>query len=68
MHEKLEKLLTDESFLSKLESVESPDEFLALFQGEGLTGEEAKEVFASFEKLAAEQGEIGEEDLENVAG
>ena len=68
MHEKLEKLLSDESFLAKLEGVESPDEFLALLQGEGLTGDEAKEALAAFKELAAEQGEISEEELEDVAG
>lgn len=70
LKEKMERLLSEESFLRKLEELENEEQLLTLLSENGLNGEEAKEAATVlkeyFEKVTDE--EINEDDLENVAG
>jgi len=66
--EKIQELLESKEFVNEIQRVETPEELLEAFKshGVGMSMEELKELCAIATKTAG--GELGEEELENVAG
>jgi predicted ribosomally synthesized peptide with nif11-like leader len=69
MQKKIEALVNDAEFAAKLSQCETCDEIAALFGTEGIevSGEELEK---GMERISVqnENGEIGEDDLEQVSG
>jgi len=70
MNEKLNTLLEDQDFIEKLTSAETDAEVQALLAENGveLTLEEINAVKKGVEARISEDGELSEDELENVAG
>jgi len=70
MNEKLNTLLEDQDFIEKLTNTETDTEVQALLAENGveLTLEEINAVKKGVEARISEEGELSEDDLENVAG
>lgn len=66
--EKIQELLESEEFVNEIHGVETPEELIEAFKRHGvdMSMEELKELFAMAKK--ADGGELGEDELENVAG
>ncbi len=61
-----EKTITNEEILAKIKAAKSPDELIAIADGNGVTisEQDAKAMFAALHS----EGELADEQLEDVAG
>lgn len=70
MEEKIQKLVEDQEFVTKMLSCEEPEQVQKLFADNGVevSLEEVKALGQSLATMAESDGELSEDDLEGVAG